>query len=95
VDAVAAAAAEEEASVAAAAAAAERAATARAASEARAKWLAKKGLPKFKVLQRVVLRSGFTMASQRVRAEPLAPGSVVQALETRVNAKGVLRVRAA
>ena len=49
--------------------------------------------PKFRVLQRAVLRSGFDMKSSRAPGEPLVPGNVMQALETRVNAKGILRVR--
>jgi hypothetical protein len=52
-------------------------------------------LPKFNVMQRAVLRSGFEMGSAPAGGKPLKIGDVVQALETRLNEKGVLRVRIA
>jgi hypothetical protein len=45
------------------------------------------------VLQLAVMRRGFEMTSQPVGGQPLVVGSVVQAMETKLNLKGVLRVR--
>jgi hypothetical protein len=50
-------------------------------------------LPQFTVKQQAVVRTGFEMASTPAGGRPLRVGSVVQALETKVNARGVLRVR--
>ena len=50
-------------------------------------------LPKFIVKQKAVLRSGFEMTSKPAGGKPLTIGSEVQALETKINEKGVLRVR--
>jgi hypothetical protein len=50
-------------------------------------------LPQFTVKQQAVVRTGFEMTSTPAGGRPLGIGSVVQALETKVNARGVLRVR--
>ena len=46
-------------------------------------------------MQRAVLRSGFEMSSKPAGGKPLKIGDVIEALETKVNEKGVLRVRVA
>jgi hypothetical protein len=47
----------------------------------------------FKVLQRAVLRSGFAMTSKPAGCKPLKIGQTIQALEMKVNDKGVTRVQ--
>ena len=51
------------------------------------------GLPQYVVKQRAVIRTGFEMSSKAAGGKQLQIGSIVQALETRVNPKGVVRVR--
>ena len=50
-------------------------------------------LPKYVVKQRAIMRQGYEADSKPAKGKPLKIGELVQALETRMNDAGVLRIR--
>jgi hypothetical protein len=50
-------------------------------------------LPKYVVKQRAIMRQGYEANSKPAKGKPLKIGDVVQALETKVNDAGILRIR--